>query len=471
MRKTSIARSDACGQPFPNRLSAAFLSLLLALSVPACVGSGDKKEIEEEKSKIAAPAAGVAEKRSEREKEFHEVMKDPLKTPIQEPQSEEKAAPTVGFGHKTDVEIQREKPRAARIGVLAPLTGELQFFGTEAVNGAELASEELDAAGGIKGQMYELMVYDTKGGVQETQSGVEALIDQKTLAIVGAGTGEVSFSATKLVNDNQLILVSAGSRRRLGDSGPYNFRITLDDDMAIKQLVDHLAVNKKWKNFALFSSLVNDYSVRLNATFKSEILNRKLNVSHELFLWSKGTSNISEEETSIAAQLSKLKKNPPDAIVFTGEGEEARSLVEEMRKQGITTPMVGGEDIMVPEFVSLGQKAEGTVVYGGFNPDSPNPKVRKFVESYKKRYGKDPTRLSALAYDAFNIIVESVKAAPSLRPSHVREAMNVIKGFEGVTGRITFTQSREAVKEPFIFEMVKKDGKYKFVCVKDAALP
>lgn len=445
-----------------------FLILAIALFVPACVGSSDRKAVEEEKSKISAPMEGVDSKRAQREAEFQKDRKDPLKNPIQEKVTIEAAAPTVGYGKKDEVEIQREKPRAAKIGVLAPITGELEFYGNEAMNGAELASEELDAAGGIKGQMFEMVVYDTKGSVGETQQGVNTLLDERTLAVVGAGTGEVSFSATKLVNDHQLILVSAGSRRRLGDSGPYNFRITLDDDSAIKELVSYIVANKKWKNFALFSSLTNDYSVRLNATFKSEIINHKLNVSDELFLWGKGMTNVSEEDTSISAQLAKLKKNPPDALVYTGDAEEAKNLVVEMRKQGINTPLIGGEDIMAPEFASLGQKAEGTLVYGGFNPDSPNPKVRKFVEGYRKHYKKDPSRLSALAYDAFNVIVEGVKAAPSLRPSHVREAMNVIKGFEGVTGKITFTESREALKEPFIFEMVKKDGKYKFVCVKDA---
>jgi branched-chain amino acid transport system substrate-binding protein len=467
MRKV-IINSDACGKPLFHNRFAALAVLVLALSAPACVGSADKKAIEEEKSKFAAPVEGVSDKKTQREKEFLADLKNPLKSPVADKAGEEKAAPTVGFGKKTEIEMQRERPRAAKIGVLAPISGELQFFGTEAMNGAELASEELDAAGGIKGQMYEMMVYDTKGSVGETQKGVDAFLDQKTLAVVGAGTGEVSFSATKIINDNQLILVSAGSRRRLGDSGPYNFRITLDDDPAIKGLLDYIVANKKWKNFALFSSLVNDYSVRLNATFKSEIINHKLNVSHELYLWAKGTSNVAEEDMSIAAQLTKLKKNPPDALVYTGDAEEAKSLVDEMRKQGINIPIIGGEDIMAPEFTALGQKAVGTLVYGGFNPDSSNPKVRKFVESYKKHYGKEPSRLSALAYDAFNMIVEGAKAAPSLRPSYVRDALNATKGFEGVTGKITFTPNREAIKEPFIFEMGKKDGKYKFICVKDA---
>lgn len=468
MRKTGIFASNAREKPYPNWRPAAFLAIALALSAPACVGSEDKKALEEEKNRFAAPMEGVGDKRAQREKQFQADLKDPLKTPVKEKPAEEEAAPTVGFGKKNETEIRRESPRAAKIGVLAPITGELKFYGTEAVNGAELASDELDAAGGIKGQMFEMVVYDTKGAVAETQKGVDALLEQKTMAVVGAGTGEVSFSATKMINENQLILVSAGSRRRLGDSGPYNFRITLDDDAAIKGLMDYIVANKKWKNFALFSSLVNDYSVRLNATFKSEIINHKLNVSHELYLWATGTSNVSEEDMSIAAQLAKLKASPPDVLVYTGDAEEAKSLVIEMRKQGLNIPMIGGEDIMAPEFLSLGQKAEGTLVYSGFNPDSSNPKVKKFVESYKKRFGKEPSRLSALAYDAFNMVVDAIKTAPSLRPTHVRDALNAIKGFEGVTGKITFTPNREAIKDVFIFEMAKKDGKYKFVCVKDA---
>jgi branched-chain amino acid transport system substrate-binding protein len=383
-------------------------------------------------------------------------------------QNPPQGAPAVfGYGEKSDKEILEEKPREPRIAVLGPLTGELKFYGEEASNGAEIASDELDASGGIKGQEYELLVYDTLGRMEAARSGIQAFVKHKVIAVVGAATGEVSFSANKLLNDNQLIMVSAGSRRRLGDTGPYNFRITLDDGSAVKSLFSYIVEEKKWKNFAILSSVVNDYSIKLTAVFKNALYEKNLNLTHELYLWPAAMTYTTADDTSIAIQVAKLKKNMPDAIIYTGEGKEAGQLVKEMRKQRVYIPLIGSEDLMIPEFISLGDDVVGTLVYGGFDPKSKKPKIRRFVEAYKKKFGVPPTRLSALSYDAYNIISEAIKKAPSLRPSHVRMALLSIKDFDGVTGKTSITPTGECIKEPFIFEVMKQGDKYSFVGVKD----
>jgi branched-chain amino acid transport system substrate-binding protein len=178
-------------------------------------------------------------------------------------------------------------------------------------------------------------------------------------------------------------------------------------------------------------------------------------------------SHMDTAETSIPKQIKKLKDNLPDALVYAGGAHEAEEIVNEMRKQGVTIPMIGGEDLMDKQFLVLGDGVVGTIVYGGFNPDSKNPKVRHFVAAYKKRFGQTPSRLAALSYDAFNLLVEAIKRAESMRPSHLQQAM-FIKEFHGVTGKMKITEAGEAIKEPFIFEAKKIKGKPKFVAVKDA---
>ncbi len=377
----------------------------------------------------------------------------------------ERAAPEYGFGEKTDEEIMMERPRQTRIAVLGPMTGELKYFGEEASNGAELASDEINERGGIKNKQFELLVYDTKGTVQGTRGGVETLLKLETLAIVGAATNEVSFAATKLINDNELILISAGSRRRLGDTGPFNFRNTLADRDAVKYFIKFIKEKKRYKKFALFSHVLNDYSIQLNAIFKAELVNQGLAVTHELFLWGDSVTNTSAEDNSMAAQVAKLKKNPPDAVVFTGDGSEAAKLLSELKSQGIKTPIVGGEDIMVPQIIAMGDKAVGTLVYGGFDPRSTNPKVRRFVKSYKDRFGAEPSRVAALSYDAYYMLAAAIEKAPSLRPYHVRKALMEINGFDGVTGKTSMGPTGEAIKEPYIFELVKKGNGYVFTSV------
>jgi len=410
----------------------------------------------------------VSEKRFKREEQFQKEVKDARKSPVVLPgASVEKAAPQYDFEKKNETDIRREPERKNMIAVLGPFTGELDFYGKDASDGAEMASDEINDRGGIRKQKYDLLVYDTKGSMDGARAGVKKFVEGGVAAIVGAATGEVSFSATKALNDNQMILVSAGSRRRLGDSGPYNFRVTLDDEHGIKRLVEYVVKEKKWRNFALFTSLVNDFSIKLTASFKGEVEKQKGNITQELYLWSPQMSNIQKEETSIPAQIAKLKTNTPDALIFTGEGKEGAELVQEMRKQGINIPIIGCEDLMIPEFVSLGRAAEGTVVYGGFNVNSSNPKVKKFVADFKKRYNRPPSRLSALAYDAYYMVAEAIEKAPSLRPTHLRDSLMKIKDFHGVTGITTVGPNREALKEPFIFELAQKDSKYDFYATRE----
>lgn len=455
-----------------GRLLAAFLSVLLvftALGVISGCTRTETEEIKEARKMMSKADPKAAQQRAEREAEFQEVVKDPLLTPVEDPATSEKAPPEVGYGQKSEVQILRENEREARIGVLAPLTGDLQEFGLEASNGAELASDEFAAKGGIKNKDFELLVFDTKGKIKGAQMGVEAFLDRRVLAVVGAATGEVSFSANKAINESQLIMISAGSRRRLGDTGPYNFRNTLNDVEAAKELIEYAEREKGYKKFAIFSSLVNDYSVQLSALFKGEIINRNLELTHELFLWNSGTTYMTEEDTSISGQLKKLKGNMPDALIYSGDGMEGKMLVSEMRELGFDIPLLGAEDLMIPEFTELKEKGAGTIVYGGFNPNSDDPKVKEFVRKYKERFGETPGRLAALSYDAYHMLAEAINNAKSLRPSHVRQALLSIKDFKGVTGMTSINKDGEAVKRAYIFELRGLDnGEYDFVCVKEA---
>ncbi|MDH5638801.1 MAG: ABC transporter substrate-binding protein, partial [Nitrospinota bacterium] len=202
----------------------------------------------------------------------------------------------------------KEKPRDAKIGVLGDMSGELSQFGKEAVNGAELASDEVNARGGIKGKEFDLLIFDTAGSVAGARAGVDTFLRHKTVAIVGAATSEVSFAANKLINDNQLPLISSGSRRRLGDTGPYNFRNSLTDSNGVASMVDYIQRKRPWKKFALFSSVVNDYSIQLNAVFKAELLKRKFEIIDEFYIWSHGMDSIMPGERGVEAQIKKMIK-------------------------------------------------------------------------------------------------------------------------------------------------------------------
>lgn len=456
----------------PLFLSSLILVLTLTVFSAGCSGGQENKttkksDIDEKNILGEMPDEAVMDKRAKREAAFKEDVNDPTKTPLYDPSTAEKAPAEYGFGARTEAQIEKERPRANKMAVLAPLVGDVEVFGKDTVDGVEMASDEINDHGGIRGQKYDLLVFDTKGTMDGARAGVNSFLHENVAAIIGAPTGEVSFSASKAINDNQLILISAGSRRRLGDTGPYYFRNTLNDNHAIKRLMEYIVAEKKMKKFALFTSLVNDYSVKLSAAFKLEIEANKAELTHELYLLSPEMSHVGQEESSIPAQLKKLKNNLPDAIIYTGDGVEGAQVIKEMRNMGLKIPMVGAEDLIVPEFTALGAAAAGTIVYGGFSEDSDNPRIKTFVANFKKKYNRAPSRVSALSYDAYYMLARAMEKAKSLRPSHIRNALAEVKDFEGVTGKTTMDKNREAIKEPFLFEVKSKGNQYRFVAVKE----
>jgi branched-chain amino acid transport system substrate-binding protein len=122
---------------------------------------------------------------------------------------------------------------------------------------------------------------------------------------------------------------------------------------------------------------------------------------------------------------------------------------------------------MVPEFYSLGEEAAGTLIYAGFNPNSDNQRIKKFVSNFRNKYKRDPSRVAALSYDAYYVLAKGIETAKSLRPYHIRESLMKTKNFPGITGITSFNENREAIKEPFLLELKRKDNKFTFVSIRE----
>ena len=427
-----------------------YKKIFVLLLVAILTYSGCKKA--EEKSEIDL-------KREQREREWaasgeKEATRD----------DGEKVASEVDFENKTEAQISAEPLRKMKIGVLGAETGELSEYGLKTLKAVQLAVEEVNAAGGIKGQPIELVHYDTGSTMNGTLSAVDSLIDKEEVAaIIGSATNEVTFSSTKKLNDRQTILISAGTRRRIGDTGPYMFRTTLSDDIAVDELVDYCINKLGIKKFALLSSMSNDYSITLSALFKRFILNKGGEIVEDCFLWSETTAYISKEDSSIEFQISKVKSKSPDAVVYTGDPVEGVKIAKEMRRQGIKVPMIGGEDLYIDNFLKEGKDAVlGTIVYSGFYGNSISPQTIKFVDSYKKKTGETPDRIAALGYEALMMVAEALQKAKSMRPTHIRDSLSGIRDFKGVTGSMSFTDNREAKKHAYILEVEKEGEKIRF---------
>ncbi|MBI5097423.1 MAG: ABC transporter substrate-binding protein [Nitrospirae bacterium] len=379
-------------------------------------------------------------------------------------------------GVKTDAELtygpemrldtgkdSSESPREMKIAVIGPETGELSEYGTKTLEGVLLAAEKINASGGILGKKVEVIHYDSKGGTKEASIATAKIMKERVIAVIGSPTGEITFNAPQMANTHHTVFLSAGTRRRLGDSGPYIFRNTLTDDVAIKRIMEYAFKEGGYRDLALVTSMSNDYSIQLSALFKNEIIERGGNLVADISLWSKETANVKEAEMSLKDQVKEIKTKRPQAIIYTGEAEEGAQLMIEAKRQGLKVPMIGGEDLFSYGFIDLGKDAVlGSILYTGYAPDWEDEHLKGFIREYKNKKGKAPDKVVALGYDAFNIIAKAIADAGSTNPAKVRDTLMNMKGFTGVTGVMSFTENREPVKSPFLYKVTKDGDSEKF---------
>ena len=156
------------------------------------------------------------------------------------------------------------------------------------------------------------------------------------------------------------------------------------------------------------------------------------------------------------AILTKVKSQGPDLIFFGGVYPEAGLLAKQAKEVGIKAPILTGDGVYDPQFVRIAGAGAAAGTYITF-PRA--PKESGFVAEYKKRFG-DLGPYSGYTYDATRILLNAIKTAGSNDKEKIAAAVAQTKGFDGVTGTITFDSKGDLDKTSFIVWMVDKSGKF-----------
>lgn len=353
-----------------------------------------------------------------------------------------------------------EESRPLKIGVIGPETGEDAETGLITLAGVELAAKEFNEAGGIGGKKIEIIHYDNESNPQMTQGVVKKLIKENVIGIIASPTGWSTFGPVWVVNAANVIFMSAGSKRHIGRSGPFVFRNSLSDDIGTDETIKYVMEKLKYKNFAIITSMRDDEtSLQIGGLFRGAIIKRDGKIVGETHIFMGVTT-----EKAIA-QLKKDAKEPIDAVILAGDDNAAVEALKELRKQGIKSPVIGGDILYTGKFLKNGgELVVGTILYAGFFPENKLPIVARFVSGYKKKTGKKPTIVAADAYDSFMLIAEAMKQAGSAEPNKVRDALAKIN-MNGVTGKIAMDANGEAIRQPYILRVVKRAGGVEFETV------
>jgi branched-chain amino acid transport system substrate-binding protein len=340
---------------------------------------------------------------------------------------------------------------AVAIGAVFPLSGSVAFYGTESRDGALLAIEEINAAGGLLGQPLKLIPEDDEGLADKSVNAFTKLTTRDKVAFVlGSSTSGATVSMTALAQQAKVILVSpSATALNVTDAGDYIFRACFIDPFQGVVGADFAYDTLKSRKAAVLYDAGADYNTGLADSFKAEF--KKL-----------GGQVVADEayqtgDVDFNAQVTRIKATNPDIVYLPNYYNDVTLQAKQLRDQGLTVALLGGDgwDGLID---NAGDEALNGYWSAGFAADTTDPKGQNFVKAYNAKFNKPASQFAALGYDAMMLIADGVKAAGTFDTAAVKDAMAKLNGTY-ITGSIRFDQHRDPIKGAAILEIVRRDGK------------
>jgi branched-chain amino acid transport system substrate-binding protein len=136
-------------------------------------------------------------------------------------------------------------------------------------------------------------------------------------------------------------------------------------------------------------------------------------------------------------------------------------IAKQARELGLTVPLLGGDGWDSAKTLEIGGAAvEGYYFSNHYAADSDSPKVQEFVKGYHAKYGESPDAMAALGYDAAGILANALGRAGSTEGEKLRAAIAATHDYDGVTGRITIDEARNARKDAVVLKI--EGGRFRF---------
>lgn len=339
------------------------------------------------------------------------------------------------------------------IGCTGPLTGDAASYGISVQNGAQIAIEEINAAGGLNGVMFKFDMKDDKAGVPDAQTGYDALYEAGMQASIGSVTsGSAKAFGDKAAEDNVFFMTPSASAANVIECGDNCFRVCFGDPDQGTIAAEELA--GKYENIGCIYDTSDAYSAGVYEAFKAKMdeLQKEFNTQ----------SFDAENKKDFSTQAEALKDC--DVVYLPIYYTEAGLIAKALAAKGSEADIFGSDGLD-----GVADQIDDTVTTSiryitPFDVASENEVTAKFVAAYKEKYDATPDQFAADGYDAVMAIFEAMKAAGindvTISPSELCDklvAAVTADGFKlnGATGEMTWDATGACTKVPNIVELGK----------------
>ncbi|OYN93151.1 branched chain amino acid ABC transporter substrate-binding protein [Enemella evansiae] len=338
--------------------------------------------------------------------------------------------------------------KTAKIGVVAPLSGDLSPLGIGIRNSVDLAIKEANANNTIPGWKLELVAEDDEGKPDTGKNAATKLTsDDEVVGAVGPLNSSVGQAVQPIFQSANVTLISPANT---------NPTLTKGADLANpKRTYDNYfrtcttdAIQGPFAAKYLLDSGIKEVATIHDKKAYGQGL---VSAFSEAFTAGGGkvttAETINPDDKDFSAVISKVKASNPKAVYYGGEYPQAGPLSQQMKGAGLNVPLMGGDGIYDPKYIQLaGPNSNGDLATSVGAPTEKLESAKKFVDAYKAGGYSDPYgAYGAYSYDAANAIIQGLKTslasaqdAKSARKDTIAAVGKV--DFQGATGKVAFDQ-------------------------------
>jgi branched-chain amino acid transport system substrate-binding protein len=330
------------------------------------------------------------------------------------------------------------------IGHIGPQSGNLASLGQWDTKGIQLAFDEVNEKGGIKGRKLVLQKLDDQGNPTISVNNANKLVSDKVVAAFATPSSTSTLAVIPVFEQAKIPHMTPGQDPNLTKKGSkYVFRYTASS-LVLDETVAEYAVNKlNLKKIALITNT--------GAYGKGE---------HDSFLAAikaKGVTPVADETVTpdakdFSAQLTKIKEAKPEALFIGAEEIESGLIAKQAKALGMDVKFLGSASLGTPIYRdSAGNDVADQTFYSTtYISNDATAETKAFADAYQKKYGEVPEAHGAKAYDGAKMLIEVLnKIYPNIESGKIRDALSQLS-YHGITGDFKFDETGEGLKSSLL---------------------
>jgi len=355
-----------------------------------------------------------------------------------------------------------------KVGINAPLTGDIPKVGEGTKYAAQMWLEDVKKAGGIevggKKIPVELVIEDNESKAESAvKANTKMITEDEVLVIVGPQSSKQAVPAGEVANNYKTPMISPWSTNPdTTKNRPYVFRACFLDPFQGPVLANFITKEFGFKKAAVLYDVASDYPKGLAEFFKQAW--EKLHGPGSVVAFESFTT----KDADFSSQLTKIIQSGAEVLFVPQYYNEVALIVQQAHELGWNKPIVGSDSWGSAETVELcGKDCYGLFFSTHYAAAGAKGATKAFIDRYNKKYGYVPDDVAALTWDALHIVQRAIekcgKITGDIKKDRqcVRDNMAKIKDFQGITGKMTFTEDGDPIKCAVIVKISDK-GEYQF---------